>query len=48
VVWVCARGLREEPELEGAGEGGIAREVREERGEWEGKAREWVERYAKA
>lgn len=47
-VLVFARGLLEEPELEGAVEGGIAREVREERGEWEGKAREWVERYAKA
>ncbi|MCJ1250961.1 hypothetical protein MMC30_008191 [Trapelia coarctata] len=47
-VLVFARGLLEEPELEGAVEGGIAREVREERGVWEGRARVWVERYAKA
>jgi len=46
-VLVFARGLLESPEVEGAVEGGIAAEVRGDRGGWERKAREWVERYAK-
>jgi ubiquitin-protein ligase len=42
-----ARGLLVEPDTEDAVEGGIAGEIKEDRGAWEKKAKEWTGRYAK-